>query len=164
MKNDLVCALLLFVSLTSAAAAKDVGFPKDAPAISIAMPEGWKTRSEDGKLYVTTDDEKSVVVELSALKASKQEGPKALAEVKASVLDAFKNVQFKPMQEGSSNNVGLYILNGTGEDDFGKAKFNAVMVTNGDNDKLFMVFIAASAEGAEKHHKEIGAILDSIKH
>ncbi len=163
MKNCLVYALLFFINSTIAVTAKDIGFPKEEPEISISKPEGWKARREDGRLYVTTDDDKSVIVEVSALKTSKQKGAAALAEMKASVEDAFKNVQFKPMQEGGSNNVGLYILNGTGEDDDGKANINAVMVTNGDNDKLFMVFIAATPKGSKEFGEDIAAILASIK-
>ena len=67
------------------------------------------------------------------------------------------------MQEGGSNNVGIYILKGKGEDEHGKANINAVMVTNGDNDKLFMVFIAASLEGSEKFGTAIDALLKSLK-
>ena len=163
MKSSLVCALLLFLGMTAAATAKDLGFPKDMPAISIAKPEGWKSRREEGRLYVTTEDDKSVIVEVSALKTSKQQGAKALAEMKASVQDAFKNVEFEPMQEGGSNNVGLYILNGTGEDEQGKANLNAVMVTNGDDDKLFMVFIAATPKGSKAFGEDIAAILASIR-
>lgn len=164
MKNIPVCALLLLnLALTLSVSAKDAGFPKTDPVISISMPEGWKSRREEGRLYVTTDDDKSVIVEVSALKTSKQKGAEALAEMKASVEDAFKNVQFKPMQEGGSNNVGLYILNGTGEDDDGKANLNAIMVTNGDNDQLFMVFIAATPEGSKEFGEDIAAILASIK-
>ena len=163
MKNCLICALLLFINMPLAATAKDLAFPKEEPVIAIAKPEGWKSKREEGRLYVTTEDDKSVIVEVSALKTSKQKGAAALAEMKASVEDAFKNVQFKPMQEGGSNNVGLYILNGTGEDDDGKANLNAVMVTNGDNDKLFMVFIAATPKGSKEYGEDIAAILASIK-
>lgn len=163
MKNSLFCSLLLFIGMTLTTLAKDVGFPKDEPVISLSAPEGWKTRREEGRLYLTTADGSSVIVEVSALKATKKEAAKALAEMKASVAEAFKNVEYDPMQEGGSNNVGLYILNGTGEDDDGKAVLNVIMVTNGDTDELFMVFIAATTEGSKKHGEDITAILSSIK-
>jgi hypothetical protein len=114
-------------------------------------------------LYLHSDDDDNVVVEVSALKATKKEGAKALEEMKNTVQEAFKNMEWKPMQEGGSNNVGIYILNGKGEDDQGKANINAIMVTNGDNDKLFMVFIASSPEGSEKYGADIDALLKSLK-
>jgi hypothetical protein len=157
----LICLALLSVSLSSFA--KDATYPKAEPMISLTVPEGWETEWEDDLLYLRADDDDNVVVEVSALKATKQEGAKALEEMKSTVQEAFKNVQWKPMQEGGSNNVGIYILNGTGEDDQGKANINAIMVTNGDNDKLFMVFIAASQEGSEKFGADIDALLKSLK-
>jgi hypothetical protein len=79
------------------------------------------------------------------------------------VKETFKNVEFKPMQEGGANNLGLYLLNGTGEDEQGKAKLTAILVTNGDNEQLFMVFIAASDEGAQKFGEGIDGLLKSLK-
>ncbi|MES2599151.1 MAG: hypothetical protein V4662_27740 [Verrucomicrobiota bacterium] len=163
MKNSLICTLLLSLTMTVLATAKDVGFPKAEPAVSLDKPEGWKSKFEEGRLYVTTDDDESVIIEVSALKTSKQKGAEALAEMKASVEETFKKVEFKPMQEGGSNNVGLYILNGSGEDEDGKAVLNAIMVTNGDNDDLYMIFIASTPEGSKEYGEEIGAILASIK-
>lgn len=162
MKTVLLLSLALLLNVLPANA-KDAGFPKASPVISVAVPEGWKTRYDEGNLYVTTKDELSVVVEVSALKASKAEGAKALEEMKKSVGEAFKNVKFEPMQQGGSNNVGLYILNGTGEDKDGKVNINAIMVTNGDDDKLFMVFVAASPEGSKEFGDDIAAVLSSIK-
>ena len=159
----LLTASVVLVSLTNPGHAKDSTFPKGAPMISIAVPEGWKKTYEDDRLYIRTEDDLSVVVEVSALEASKKEGAKALEEMKASVKSAFKNVTFKPMEEGSNNNVGLYIINGSGEDEDGQVYINAIMVTNGDNDQLFMVFIAAAKEGSEKYGSEIKMILNSIR-
>jgi hypothetical protein len=157
----LLCLAFLGLSLTSFA--KDATYPKAEPMISMSVPEGWEAEWEEDLLYLRADDEDNVVVEVSALKATKQEGAKALEEMKATVQEAFKNVEWKPMQEGGSNNVGIYILNGKGEDDQGKANINAIMVTNGDNDKLFMVFVAASPEGSEKYGAQIDALLKSLK-
>lgn len=157
----LICLALLGLSLTSFA--KDATYPKAEPVISLAVPEGWEMEWEDDLLYLRADDDDNVVVEVSALKATKQEGAKALEEMKATVQESFKNVEWKPMQEGGSNNVGIYILNATGEDDSGKANINAIMVTNGDNDKLFMVFVAASPEGSKEYGAEIDALLKSLK-
>jgi dGTP triphosphohydrolase len=162
MKNCFYILLAMFgLSLTTSA--KDATYPKAEPVISLAVPEGWETEWEDDLLYLRSDEDDSVVVEVSALKATKQEGAKALEEMKTSVQQSFKNMEWKPMQEGGSNNVGIYILNGKGEDEQGKANINAVMVTNGDNDKLFMVFIAASPEGSEKFGTAIDALLKSLK-
>ena len=157
----LICLALLSLSLTSFA--KDATYPKTEPVISLAVPEGWEMEWEDDLLYLHSDDDDNVVVEVSALKATKKEGAKALEEMKNTVQEAFKNMEWKPMQEGGSNNVGIYILNGKGEDDQGKANINAIMVTNGDNDKLFMVFIASSPEGSEKYGADIDALLKSLK-
>lgn len=158
--------LLLLASVLSFAVsplfAEDAGFPQKSPVLSIAVPEGWEAEHEEGKLYITAGDD-DVVVEVSALKATKPEGAKALEEMKKSVQEAFKNVEFKPMQEGGSNNVGMYILNGTGEDDQGKANLSAILVTNGDKDQLFMVFVAASPEGSKEFGEGIDALLKSIK-
>lgn len=162
MKSTLLLCLSLLGMTSLALAEKSAGFPKAEPVISIAVPEGWEVEYKDDNLYVSTEDE-GVIVEVSALEATKKEGAKALEEMKKSVQDAFKNVVFKPMQEGGSNNVGLYIINATGEDDEGKANLNAIMVTNGDNDQLFMVFIASSPEGSQKYGEGIAAILASIK-
>lgn len=156
----LIAAVL---GLFDAAIAEDATYPKVDPVISIAVPEGWATEWEDDLLYLRSDDDDHVVVEISALKATKQEGAKALEEMKETVGEAFKNLEWKPMQEGSSNNVGIYLLNGTGEDDHGKANINAIMVTNGDSDELFMVFIAASDEGSKEFGAEIDAMLKSLK-
>ena len=158
-------ALTIIVSfvLLTPAFAEDAGFPKAKPVIALAVPEGWKSFYEEGRLYVTTEDEVSVVVEVSALKSSKQEGAKALDEMKEEVKAAFDNVTFDPMQEGSSNNVGLYILNGKGEDEDGKVNINAIMVTNGENDKLHFVFVAASPEGSKEHGEAIAEVLGSIR-
>ncbi len=162
MKNCCYILLAMFgLSLTTSA--KDATYPKAEPVISLAVPEGWKTEWEDDLLYLRSDEDESVVVEVSALKATKQEGAKALEEMKTTVQESFKGMEWKPMQEGGSNNVGIYILNGKGEDEHGKANINAVMVTNGDNDKLFMVFIAASLEGSEKFGTAIDALLKSLK-
>lgn len=165
MKKYLVFTLIFsaVLGLTTAASAKDVGFPKAEPAVSLSVPGGWKAKRQEDRLYVTTEDEKSVIVEVSALKTSKQKGAEALAEMKASVEESFKNVEFKPMQEGGSNNVGLYILNGKGEDEDGEANLNAIMVTNGDNDDLFMIFIASTPEGSKEFGQDIATILASIK-
>ncbi|GEP45652.1 hypothetical protein [Brevifollis gellanilyticus] len=163
MKRRIVCTLLLSLTLTLTATAKDVGFPKEEPAVSLAKPEGWKSKFEEGRLYITTEDDESVIIEVSALKTPKAKGAEALAEMKASVEETFKNVEYKPMQEGGSNNVGLYILNGTGEDEDGKAVLNAIMVTNGDNDDLYMVFIASTPEGSKEYGEDIATILASIK-
>ena len=103
------------------------------------------------------------MVEVSALKSSKQEGAKALEEMKKEVNSAFKNVTFDPIKEGGSNNLGLYILNGKGEDKDGKVNINAIMVTNGDDDKLFFVFVAASPPGSKEFGEDIGTILGSIR-
>lgn len=162
MKNCFYILLAMFgLSLTTSA--KDATYPKAEPVISLAVPEGWEMEWEDDLLYLHSDEDDSVVVEISALKATKQEGAKALEEMKTTVQESFKNMEWKPMQEGGSNNVGIYILNGKGEDEQGKANINAVMVTNGDNDKLFMVFIAASPEGSEKFGTAIDALLKSLK-
>lgn len=158
-------ALLLLAAFTLTSvfvAAEEAGFPKGKPVLSIAVPEGWDAEYEDGNLYITAGED-DVVVEVSALKATKPEGAKALEEMKKSVQEAFKNVEFKPMQEGGSNNVGMYILNGTGEDDQGKANLNAILVTNGDNDQLFMVFVASSPDASKKFGEGIDALLKSIK-
>lgn len=163
MKNAALLCLALVLGSVASVFAKDAGFPQAKPEVAIAVPEGWKSRYEEGRLYVTTKDEQTVVVEVSALKASKQEGAKALEEMKKEVNSAFKNVTFQPMQEGGSNNVGLYILNGKGEDEDGKVNINAIMVTNGDNDKLYFVFVAASPEGSKEFGEDIGAILGSIR-
>jgi hypothetical protein len=37
------------------------------------------------------------------------------------------------------------------------------MVTNGDDDKLFMIFIAATPEGSKEFGEDIATILASIK-
>lgn len=161
MKSILILALAA-LAITPFASAGEAGFPEANPEVAIAVPEGWKSSYEDARLYVTTPDELSVVVEVSELKATKQEGAKALEEMKNEVNSAFKNVTFQPMQEGSSNNVGLYIINGKGEDENGKVNLNAIMVTNGDNDKLYFVFVASSPEAADEHGEDIAAILGSI--
>lgn len=162
MKILALFSLALVFGFTATIHAKDAGFPQGKPEVSIAVPEGWKSHFEEGKLYVTTKDELSVVVEVSALKSSKQEGSKALEEMKKEVNSAFKNVTFQPMQEGGSNNVGLYILNAKGEDENGKVNINAIMVTNGDNDKLYFVFVAASPEGSKEFGEQIAEVLGSI--
>jgi hypothetical protein len=156
----LLLTVLAFTSLPLMA--EDASFPKSNPVLSMTVPEGWEAEFEDDKLYLIAGDE-DVVVEVSSLKAPKAEGAKALEEMKASVKEAFKNVEFKPMQEGGSNNLGFYLLNGTGEDDQGKAKLTAMLVTNGDNDQLFMVFIAASEEGSQKFGEGIDALIKSLK-
>ena len=163
MKIIALLSLALVLGFTATIHAKDAGFPQGKPEVSIAVPEGWKSHFEEGKLYVTTKDELSVVVEVSALKSSKQEGSKALEEMKKEVNSAFKNVTFQPMQEGGSNNVGLYILNAKGEDENGKVNINAIMVTNGDNDKLYFVFVAASPEGSKEFGEQIAEVLGSIR-
>lgn len=163
MKIFALLTLVLAFGIAVPAPAKDAGFPKAKPAIAIAVPDGWKTRYEDGRLYVTTEDELTVVVEVSALKATKQEGAKALEEMKEEVNAAFKNVTFQPMQEGGSGNVGLYILNGKGEDEHGKVNINAIMVTDGEDDHLHFVFIAASPKGSKQYGEEIATILRSIR-
>ncbi|WP_395715344.1 hypothetical protein [Prosthecobacter sp.] len=162
MKSCLHILLACF-ALSLNAFSKDMTYPKAEPMISLSVPEAWETEWEDDLLYLRADDDDNVVVEVSALKATKQEGAKALEEMKTVVQDAFKNVEWKPMQEGGSNNVGIYILNGKGQDDQGMANINAIMVTNGDNDKLFMVFIAASPKGSEMHGAAIDALLKSLK-
>jgi hypothetical protein len=156
----LLITVLAFTSLPLMA--EDASFPKSNPIISMTVPEGWETEFEDDKLYLIAGDE-DVVVEVSSLKATKAEGAKALEEMKNSVKETFKNVEFKPMQEGGANNLGLYLLNGTGEDEQGKAKLTAILVTNGDNEQLFMVFIAASDEGAQKFGEGIDGLLKSLK-
>ena len=153
----------LALAVLTPVVAEDAIFPKNKPAIALAVPAGWKSFYDDGRLYVTTEDELSVVVEVSTLKSTKQEGAKALEEMKEEVKSAFDNVTFDPMQEGSSNNVGLYLLNGKGEDKEGKVNLNAIMVTNGDNDTLHFVFVAASPEGSEKHAEAIAKVLGSIR-
>jgi hypothetical protein len=161
MKSIVVLALAT-LAITPFASAAEAGFPEADPEVAIAVPEGWNSHYEDGRLYVTTPDELSVVVEVSALKSTKQEGAKALEEMKNEVNSAFENVTFQPMQEGSSNNVGLYIINGKGEDENGKVNLNAIMVTNGENDKLYFVFVASSPEAGDEHGEDIAAILSSI--
>lgn len=163
MKNIALLSLALVLGFTATIHAKDAGFPQGKPEVSIAVPEGWKSHFEDGKLYVTTKDELSVVVEVSALKATKKEGSKALEEMKAQVNEAFQNVTFDAMTEGGSNNMGFYILNGKGEDKDGKVIINAIMATNGDNDKLYFVFIAASPEGSKEFGEQIAEVLGSIR-
>jgi hypothetical protein len=161
MKNALLIIAAL-VTLSVPVLAEDIGFPKSKPMIGMTVPEDWEAEFEDDKLYLIAGDE-DVVVEVSSLKATKAEGAKALEEMKNAVKETFKNVEFKPMQEGGANNLGLYLLNGTGEDDQGKAKLTAILVTNGDNEQLFMVFIAASDEGAQKFGEGIDALLKSLK-
>jgi len=161
MKNALLIIAAL-VTLSVPVLAEDIGFPKSKPMIGMSVPDGWESEYEDGKLYLVAGDE-DIVVEVSSLKAPKAEGAKALEEMKKSVQEAFKNVEFKPMQEGGSNNLGFYILNGTGEDDKGKAKLTAMLVTNGDNDQLFMVFIAASEEGLKEFGEGVDALLKSLQ-
>ena len=161
MKKALFLIASLLLSSVSVLA-EDIGFPKSKPMIAMTVPDGWEAEYEEDKLYLRAGDE-DIVVEVSALKAPKAEGAKALEEMKESVKEAFKNVEFKPMQEGGSNNLGFYILNGTGEDDQGKAKLTAILVTNGDNDQLFMVFIAASEEGLKEFGEDVDALLKSLQ-
>ena len=163
MKNVLLLFLALAAVFTVPAGAEDAGYPEAKHELALAVPEGWKTRYEDDKLYVTTTDELSVVIEVSGLKATKKEGSAALAEMKNQVNEAFKNVTFDAMEQGGGANVGFYILNGKGEDDEGEVIINALMVTNGDNDKVYFVFVAASPEGAKEHGEDIAKVIGSIR-
>ena len=52
---------------------------------------------------------------------------------------------------------------GKGEDDDGEVIINALMVTNGDNDKVYFVFVAASPEGAKEHSEDLAKVIGSIR-
>lgn len=157
----LLCLVLMGLSMNSLA--KDATFPEEEPMLSLTVPDDWESEWEEGRLYIVSDEDDNVVVEVSALEATKKEGEKAIEEMKKSVEEGFQNVKFDPMQQGGANNVGLFLFNATGEDDQGQANLNVMVVSNGDNDQLFMVFIAASDTGLKRYSEEISAMIQSLK-
>lgn len=163
MKTTLIACLGLLSAITASLAEEVVKYPKEKPVFSVTLPDGWAATFEDDVLYASPEDDDTVVLELSPLTSTKKEGAKAIKEMKDSAEETFKNVKYDEMQEGGAEGLGLYLFNAKGEDEEGKANLNLIMVTNGDDDRLFMLFVASPVDVDEEIGKEIGALLASLK-
>lgn len=163
MKSTFLLCLALLGMTSLALADKTVKYPKTDSMLSLTLPDGWESKFKGDALFANPEDDDSLFIEVTPLEATKKEGAKAIAEIKKSIEADFKNVKYDPINEGGSNGLGLYVLNAEGEDDDGKAFLNAIMISNPDNDQLFLLLCIASPEGMKEHGAGFKSIIDSIK-
>lgn len=66
-------------------------------------------------------------------------------------------------QKANFDDLGVVILDATGEDDDGKVSMNALLVVNETQNKVVMLLRVAIPESAPKHAEETTALVNSFR-
>ncbi len=163
MKTSLILCLATLISAPLAFADKAVDYPKDAPVLTISLPDTWTVDIDDDGLMATpTKDDDSVIVELVDLEATLDSFDAAVKEAKATMSE-FKNMKYDEMEKGEKDGLGIAILNATGEDEHGKAFINLVLLAKPGAKNFILLSCISSKEGSDKHGAAIGALIGSLK-
>ncbi len=163
MKTSLILCLAILMGAPLAYADKAVDYPKDAPVLTISLPDTWEVDLDDDGLMATpTKDDDSVIVELVDLEAGLDSFDAAVKEAKETMSE-FKNMKYDEMEKGQKDGLGIAILNAQGEDEHGKAFINLVLLAKPGAKNFILLSCISSKEGSDKHGAAIGALIGSLK-
>ncbi len=163
MKTSLILCLAILMGAPLAYADKAVDYPKDAPVLTISLPDTWEVDLDDDGLMATpTKDDDSVIVELVDLEAGLDNFDAAVKEAKETMSE-FKNMKYDEMEKGQKDGLGIAILNAQGEDEHGKAFINLVLLAKPGAKNFILLSCISSKEGSDKHGAAIGALIGSLK-
>lgn len=163
MKTSLILCLATLISAPLAFADKAVDYPKDAPVLTISLPDTWTVDlDENGLMATPTKDDDSVIVELVDLEATLDSFDAAVKEAKETMSE-FKNMKYDEMEKGEKDGLGIAILNAQGEDEHGKAFINLVLLAKPGAKNFILLSCISSKEGSDKHGAAIGALIGSLK-
>ena len=163
MKTLLILFLATLLVAPLALADKAVDYPKDAPVLTLSLPDTWTVDlDENGLMATPTKDDDSVIVELVDLEAGLDSFDAAVKEAKETMSE-FKNMKYDEMEKGEKDGLGIAILNAQGEDEHGKAFINLVLLAKPGAKNFVLLSCISSKEGSDKHGAAIGALIGSLK-
>lgn len=162
MKTQLFLCLALLTAVSPAKADKVIGFPKEKPVLTFNLPDDWKVKNGEDGLISTPPDDQGVILEVVELETPLTDRDAAIKEAKATMED-FKNVKYDEEQKGEKDGLGITILNGTGEDEDGKAFINLVILSKEGSKNFVLLSCISSKEGSDKHGKEISGVIGTLK-
>ncbi|MFN0076728.1 MAG: hypothetical protein ACKVY0_09655 [Prosthecobacter sp.] len=163
MKTSLILCLATLMGAPLAFADKAVDYPKEAPVLTLSLPDTWTVDLDDDGLMATpTKDDDSVIVELVDLEATLDSFDAAVKEAKETMSE-FKNMKYDEMEKGEKDGLSIAILNAQGEDEHGKAFINLVLLAKPGAKNFILLSCISSKEGSDKHGAAIGALIGSLK-
>lgn len=166
--NNLTKSLLALFLSALPAMAVEIAYPEASPLITFSIPEEWPHREDGGEFQAAASTDLETLLIIKPLKATKKEGSAAIAEIKAPLDKTYGDaIEYKKLQEGGTENLGLYVLNATAKTstaDEGEKTSHivSVMITFPDSDELLLAQILTTQDGSEKNGEAIDAFLKSI--
>jgi len=163
MKSILALCLAALLSTSFTMADQEHIFPDKGSIIELKLPDDWDAQVKNGRLYAHPKDDKEFFVEFEEMKSKPDDGDAVMKEAKASLAESFKKLEYGEVQKARFTDLGVVLMDVTGEDESGKVNLNVVLVVDEKKNKVVMVTRIASPESAKKHAPAWGKIVSSFK-
>ena len=159
--KTLSLAFLLALALVTPSFAKTFKIPDEGSFASITIPDDWDSKEIDkGVESQSADDEVYFAVEATDAKGMDKSIEEAVEFLKKQGV----TIDEKTMKqsEGKVNGMDGVDITWNGKDKEGDAIISLTIIA-AKKDKALLITYWASPEGTQKHAKELGAILNSVK-
>jgi hypothetical protein len=163
MKSILALCLAAFLSMPIAMAEQEHIFPDKGSVIELKLPDDWEAQVKNGRLYANPKDDKTFFVEFEEMQSKPDDGEAVMKEAKESLAESFKNLKYGATEKARFTDLGVVIMDATGEDDDGKVNLNVVLVVDEKKNKVVMVTRIATDASAKKFAAEWGRIVSSFR-
>ena len=159
--KTLSLAFLLALALVTPSFAKTFKIPDEGSFASITIPDDWDSKEIDkGVESQSADDEVYFAVEATDAKGMDKSIEEAVEFLKKQGV----TIDEKTMKqsEGKVNGMDGVDITWNGKAKEGDAIISLTIIA-AKKDKALLITYWASPEGTQKHAKELGAILNSVK-
>jgi hypothetical protein len=163
MKPLLILCLVNFFASAFALADQPRQYPEKEAIMALAFPDDWELEVRNGRLYGHPKEDLSLFVEINELKATPDDGAAVMKEVKDSIAENFKNVNYGGVHKAKYADLGVVVMDATGEDEDGTVSLAAALIVDEKKGKVVMLLRIASPAGLKKHAEAWGKVVASIK-
>jgi hypothetical protein len=168
--------LMFFLSLaliaSAALAQTEYTYPKDAPALSVTFPEGWKVEldQEDQKGISAVSTDEGITLYMWPLDEQEvKDDPKAAIEAAAKdagqdIAEWVTDVKFQEPKIVEFNGISFLDIEGAGKakEDGSDATVSVTFFTP-DNKTVFAMLYYGSPDADKANEKDLASIAQSIK-